>query len=40
MSRWWKPVLIVVGVVLGVLVALHLVAGTWMRSLAHAIHGQ
>ena len=40
MSRTWKPVLIVLAIVVSMAVAIHLFGGAGLASLRHAIHGR
>lgn len=40
MSKAWKAVVIVVAIVVGLAVAIHLVGGPLLASLAQSIHGR
>ena len=40
MSRYARAALVVLGIVLGSLVLLHVVAPQWMAALAHHIHSR
>ena len=40
MSRYARAALIVLSIVVGLLLTLHVVAPSWMASLAHHIHGE